>query len=266
LEEKKVRFAETEEFESLYEINNSLPDKTWQKIFNPIIQQFDAFNYTNSFWYIGDFSIGGIVAAGGDFEESSPLSAKEWLGLNPMSIGELIHPLDKLKMQSYVVYIAQYFSQLNEQEREKVKPSFVFRMRSKNQSYTWRIMHYPKLVYAGIYPHYVMCCISDFDFLLSDQKCTMFINDKREGKHEIFFCEEEEVSLKKLEKTHPLTEREIEVLLLLQKGLISKEIAAKLGISKNTVENHKQNMYSKLGFRKINELINYAATFFKDQH
>lgn len=265
MKEKKVRFAETEEFESLYEINNLLPDKTWQKIFNPIIQQFDSFNYSNSFWYIGDFSKGGIVAAGGEFNENSPLTAKEWLGLNPMGIGELIHPLDKLKMQSFVVYIAEYFSQLSEADREKIKPSFVFRMRTRNHTYSWRIMHYPKLVYDGMFPHYVMCSISDFEFLLKDPKCAMYINDKREGKHEMYYCDEELVSLKKIEKTHPLTDREIEVLALLKKGLISKEIANQLGISKNTVENHKQNMYSKLGFRKINELINYAATFFKDE-
>lgn len=264
MEERKIRLADNEEFESLYEINKALSDKSWQKIFNPIIQQFEAYNYTNSFWYIGDFSTGGIVAAGGDFKETSPLSSKEWLGLNPMGIGELIHPSDRLKMQSFVVYIAEYFSKLSEQDREKVKPSFVFRLRSKNQSFTWRVMHYPKLVYDGIYPHYVMCCISDYEYMLTDPKCAMFINDKREGKQEIYYCEEEVIKLKKIEKNHPLTEREIEVLSLLKKGFISKEIASQLGISKNTVENHKQNMYSKLGFRKINELINYAVIFFKE--
>ena len=55
-----------------------------------------------------------------------------------------------------------------------------------------------------------------------------------------------------------LSKREIELIKLLAKGLISKEIAELLGISKNTVENHKQNMFEKTGSRNLAELVAYA--------
>lgn len=44
-----------------------------------------------------------------------------------------------------------------------------------------------------------------------------------------------------------LTKREVEVLRLLAQGLLTKEIAAKLGIAYKTVDNHVQNLYRKIG-------------------
>jgi len=48
------------------------------------------------------------------------------------------------------------------------------------------------------------------------------------------------------------------------KGMISKEIAASLHISKNTVENHKQNIFTKTGTRNLAELIAYGHRFLTD--
>jgi len=44
-----------------------------------------------------------------------------------------------------------------------------------------------------------------------------------------------------------LTDRELEVLRLMARGHVDKEIAAKLGISHRTVHNHNQNIFGKLG-------------------
>ena len=52
-----------------------------------------------------------------------------------------------------------------------------------------------------------------------------------------------------------LTNREIEILRLIQKGLLSKEIAAKLCISIHTVNIHRQNLLRKLGVQNSIEAI-----------
>jgi DNA-binding NarL/FixJ family response regulator len=44
-----------------------------------------------------------------------------------------------------------------------------------------------------------------------------------------------------------ITERELEVLRLLVRGLVDKEIAAKLGISHRTVHHHNQSLFQKIG-------------------
>lgn len=55
-----------------------------------------------------------------------------------------------------------------------------------------------------------------------------------------------------------LSKRELEVLQLCCKGMISKEIAAQLHLSVRTVESHKGSLFRKLGVNTTNELIAFA--------
>jgi len=54
------------------------------------------------------------------------------------------------------------------------------------------------------------------------------------------------------------TEREREIILLCRDGLICKEIADRLGIAVNTVNNHKKNIFQKLGINNTMEMVQYA--------
>jgi len=63
---------------------------------------------------------------------------------------------------------------------------------------------------------------------------------------------------KKVTEDTFLTIREKEILRLVADGNSAKEIAAKLFISKRTVENYKNNLLKKLGLHKTSELIKYA--------
>jgi len=57
----------------------------------------------------------------------------------------------------------------------------------------------------------------------------------------------------------PLTEREIEVVKLVAKGLIAKEIAGELGISTHTIYTHRKNIMRKLKINTATELVLYAV-------
>ena len=58
-----------------------------------------------------------------------------------------------------------------------------------------------------------------------------------------------------------LTEREIEVIILTAANLSTIEIANKLYISTKTVSNHRGQIYKKLGFHKISQLVNFANEY-----
>ena len=58
---------------------------------------------------------------------------------------------------------------------------------------------------------------------------------------------------------HELSAREIEVLVLITKGLINKEIADKLNISLTTVISHRKNITEKLGIKSVSGLTVYAV-------
>lgn len=63
---------------------------------------------------------------------------------------------------------------------------------------------------------------------------------------------------KKEESQEELTSREIEVLKLITKGMMNKEIAEELYISLNTVLTHRKNITSKLGIKTVSGLTFYA--------
>lgn len=58
---------------------------------------------------------------------------------------------------------------------------------------------------------------------------------------------------------HELSAREIEVLTLLTRGMINKEIADKLNISLTTVITHRKNITEKLGIKSVSGLTIYAV-------
>ena len=58
---------------------------------------------------------------------------------------------------------------------------------------------------------------------------------------------------------HDLSPREIEVLVLLTRGYINKEIADRLNISLTTVITHRKNITEKLGIKSLSGLTIYAV-------
>ena len=60
-------------------------------------------------------------------------------------------------------------------------------------------------------------------------------------------------------ETSSLSAREVEVLVLIAKGLLNKEIAEKLNISLTTVISHRKNIVEKLGIRSASGLAIYAV-------
>ena len=67
------------------------------------------------------------------------------------------------------------------------------------------------------------------------------------------------VSPQEMQQEHDLSPREIEVLILITKGLINKEIADKLNISLTTVISHRKNITEKLGIKSVSGLAIYAV-------
>jgi DNA-binding NarL/FixJ family response regulator len=63
---------------------------------------------------------------------------------------------------------------------------------------------------------------------------------------------------KTVEVTNEFTEREREIILACRDGLMCKEIATQMGISINTVNTHKKNIFQKLGINNTMEMVQYA--------
>jgi two-component system response regulator NreC len=66
-------------------------------------------------------------------------------------------------------------------------------------------------------------------------------------------------SMKQSKELEPLTNREIEVLVLIAKGNTNKQISEQLNISTRTVETHRSNIMDKLNLHSRVELVRYAS-------
>jgi DNA-binding NarL/FixJ family response regulator len=62
-----------------------------------------------------------------------------------------------------------------------------------------------------------------------------------------------------------LSDRELEILELIGRGLGSREIANALHVSIKTVESHREHIKTKLGLTRASELVNYAFNWLRDE-
>jgi DNA-binding NarL/FixJ family response regulator len=58
--------------------------------------------------------------------------------------------------------------------------------------------------------------------------------------------------------THPLSNREKQILQLVAEGFSTREIAGRLGLSVRTVDNHRTNIMRKLNLHNVAALTRYA--------
>jgi two-component system, NarL family, response regulator NreC len=68
----------------------------------------------------------------------------------------------------------------------------------------------------------------------------------------------EETGASGMEKSGTLTARQLEIVRLVAEGKSSKEIGARLGLSRRTVETHRANAMRQLGLKKQTDLVRYA--------
>lgn len=63
---------------------------------------------------------------------------------------------------------------------------------------------------------------------------------------------------KSIPAAYNLSERELEIIRLVVSGLTSGEISDKLFISEHTVKTHRKNIFKKMGFNHISQLVTFA--------
>lgn len=96
-------------------------------------------------------------------------------------------------------------------------------------------------------------------FPVSDRVLDVYADENRieEALKRIFCCDPQ--TLERETEYNDLSSREIEVLVLVAKGMINKEIADKLNISLTTVISHRKNITEKLGIKSVSGLTIYAV-------
>ncbi len=163
---------------------------------------------------------------------------------------ELIHPDDREQITDLQIRHAKFIYSLPPQERNDYRTIYQMRMRGAGGRYinvtsrqqvietdrsgkAWIVMGIMELAPDQTPADRVKCSVLNL-------RTGQFFNPYASS-HE-----------------YALTDRELEILSLIGSGLLSKEIAERLGISKHTIDNHRKNILTKLEADNAIEAVNTA--------
>jgi DNA-binding CsgD family transcriptional regulator len=174
----------------------------------------------------------------------------------------LIHPEDKEKVLGLAVHYYKFLDEQPQEKRMDFKVSINFRLRKADGTYLKVLeqvigLHIDE---EGRITH-ALKYFTDISHLnYSNEVVFAILDDKEEERQRFYTFNLEEKSVPQLKDTttSTLSNREIEVLNLIAKGLSSKVVAAELGISTHTIEKHRKNMMRKTGSKNLNEVISFA--------
>lgn len=115
---------------------------------------------------------------------------------------------------------------------------------------------YPKSIVLAAGEHPLLNGIPTLNIRLPQDKLVKSIMQLRHHGHERLHPAS--TALPRADE-HDLSPREIEVLVLVTRGLINKEIAERLNISLTTVITHRKNITEKIGIKSVSGLAIYAV-------
>jgi DNA-binding NarL/FixJ family response regulator len=92
----------------------------------------------------------------------------------------------------------------------------------------------------------------------STSKLIKAINLVLDGEKYFDKYEETEVLKDDFQKENLLTPRETEIVRLIKDGYTTEKIADRLSVSYETIKSHRKNIFNKLEFTKVNQLIEFA--------
>ncbi|MDU1904993.1 MAG: LuxR C-terminal-related transcriptional regulator [Dysgonomonas sp.] len=179
-----------------------------------------------------------------DFESKTLIEKKQILDSS-------IHPDDQPFVMSFRKKGFDYVFGLPLEERKNYKHIMECRVLDRNNEYVRFIFQCQIIEITQSNDHVLILSISDVSPDQSGDEPVRFrlINFKTNEVINFPAIEEAEISL---------TKRELEILKLVNEGMISKEISEKLSISIHTVNRHRQNILEKMNVDNVMEAINYS--------
>jgi len=167
------------------------------------------------------------------------------------TIESLIHPDDILVLLNLQERVFDYIFALPVEERINYKHIFEFRVAGRKKEYVRVILQYHILEGAQTRDYILLLGVVD---LSPDQNLEEPVKFRL-----VNFKTGEIVTFPIIEETDvALTKREVEILKLVNIGMLSKEISNKLSISIHTVNRHRQNILEKMNVDNVMEAINYS--------
>lgn len=167
---------------------------------------------------------------------------------------EKIHSTDKLHLSQHGITTLKLFDNFSIDEKKNHKLVNEYRMLNASNRYVRLIEQHQVLELDKSGQLWLMLSLVDIS---PDQEVSNGIKSQL-----LNFRTGNIIPVEPLLKTQlELTKRELEILSLVKKGLLSKEISDRLSISVHTVNTHRQRVLEKLGAGNSMEAVIFASKF-----
>ena len=233
-------------------------DINYRSYFAPAIENASTFAPAPFCWFIPETKNMTIVEASKNMEQLTPHAATDWIGKGLGFWFSTIHPNDIDFVMAAVAMTATIVETPPIEKSNKLNSNIYCRMLDAANNYRWVLIQFPQRLYNEE-GKVVSCMVmtTDLSHLAVPFKTMMTVVDVSNNESQYFTTLVDTQKL--IDSNLPIiSKREREILQLMAKGLNTPQIAEKLFIAYDTVENHKRNLREKTGTKTSAALINYV--------
>ena len=220
----------------------------------------DSFKAQAPVFFIRDYSQGKYVFIDPSYKEILGYEAEDLTKAGPFFFASWFHPSDfKIFSEKAFPETIKFLKKQHPDDRLKFSSSLNYRIKTQNGKYLSVLQRSTYYLHPDTgQPLAVVGFVSDITHYKDDTKIIHTIEKidwatsvlSRDPVYKAVYYPEPENRL--------FSKREMEILQLMCQGLTSKEIAKKLFVSINTINNHRKNILQKSNCRNVSELVNYA--------
>jgi DNA-binding CsgD family transcriptional regulator len=230
--------------------------------FKPFVDTIPKLALGEFYWQIFNnaLPLPKILMLGGDVEKLTPFDRETLINIHINDFFSFFHPDDLKQTLSFISKAFEMLFNMGVQDRHNYNISIYTRIKNSEGNFVWNSIQYPALYFDenGNFL-YGMVLYTNINHLMKpDAEPFLTILDSTNKHKQIFTCYSPENPFGSLKPYPSLSKREREVITLLSQGKASKQISDILGISKSTVDNHRQRLLKKFGVNSSAELITKA--------
>ncbi|MEZ4983948.1 MAG: helix-turn-helix transcriptional regulator [Saprospiraceae bacterium] len=229
------------------------------QFFKPYIESIPKLVLGEYYWqiFLNTQPIPKILMAEGSVKKMTSMTDNELISVPPEIFFSRFKEEDLLSFMTYLAIIFPKIFSLAPDQREKFNFTIYARVMNDDNKYKWNSIQYPALYFDENDQFlYGMVLYTNVDHLMKpDAISIMTVLDATVPDKQLFTYYSSK-DQQWIEKPYPKTsQREKEIISLLSQGKASKQIADILGITKNTVDNHRQRLLKKFGVQSSAELV-----------
>ncbi|CAH0205997.1 LuxR C-terminal-related transcriptional regulator [Chryseobacterium sp. Bi04] len=255
--EKNINPMDEKQFNDYFNKKDGQLPANYFDFFKDSIESAKKFSVGPFFWFIVNGTNMEIERTSENIEQFTPFSKEEWMGSSTEFFINLFHPQDREYVMAAFVFSANVRLQFLREGKTDVGFNHYGRMITRNGDYRWILLQSPFQIIHNYEIKASIVVIYDLSHFIIQNLPLLSIIDFSDNEVQYFKHVDQQLHPIDTEKPN-ITNREKDILKLMAQGLNSPEIAEKLFISYNTVENHKSNLRKKTNTKTSAELIAYT--------